>query len=489
MSGAASITPGGNLLTISQNSSRAIINWGSFSIAGGETTLFQFNGAAGANSAVLNRVGIGNPSIIAGMLHSTVGSGGAVGGTVLILNPSGILFTPTATVNVGSLVATTLGVVDDRQFLDNSALSLSGSSTAGVRNQGSLSAAGNIFLIAHTVQNDGSITAGGTAGLAAGTQVTLAQSGRERLTVLAGSGTGTAVGVDNSASGQIQAVTAELKAAGGNIYALAINNSGLVRADSIRSENGRIALRASGGNIDNSGTLSANNGKGAGATVIVDGGHNAAAPSTVINSGTIEARGDAAGTKGGTVEILGDHVGLFDSALVDVSGEAGGGAALIGGDLHGANPAVPNAQRTFVGPDATIKADALASGDGGKIVVWADDITRFYGTASGRGGATGGQGGFAEVSGKNLLDFQGGVDLTAPSGKAGTLLLDPNNITISTDPSANTTGFTPGSDNTEAFADDPGVDSVFHINSDGTSAGSSFQNVGNGATICTPGEQ
>src|SRR5438105_11720702 len=100
-SGAAVITPGANLLTISQSSDRSIINWGSFNIANGETTLFQFNGAAGANSAVLNRINIGNPSIIAGMLRSTVGPGGPVGGTVMIFNPSGILFTPTATVNVG----------------------------------------------------------------------------------------------------------------------------------------------------------------------------------------------------------------------------------------------------------------------------------------------------------------------------------------------------------------------------------------------------
>src|SRR5439155_2281635 len=124
---------------------------------------------------------------------------------------------------------------------------------------------------------------------------------------------------------------AELKAAGGNIYALAINNGGVVRANTITHEGGHIYLRASGGNIQNSGILAANKANGAGGSVTVDGGHNAADPSTVISSGTIEARGGAAGTKGGTVQILGDHVGLFNNALVDVSGDAGGGTALIGG--------------------------------------------------------------------------------------------------------------------------------------------------------------
>src|SRR5215475_6758267 len=97
--GAASFNPIGNVLTINQTSSRAVINWNSFNIANGESTIFQFNGLAGAHSAVLNRVNIGNPSTIAGMLQSTIGPNGPIGGTVLILNPSGILFTPTAQVN------------------------------------------------------------------------------------------------------------------------------------------------------------------------------------------------------------------------------------------------------------------------------------------------------------------------------------------------------------------------------------------------------
>ena len=35
-----------------------------------------------------------------------------------------------------------------------------GTSTAGIQNQGNLNALGDIFLIAHTVQNSGTISAG-----------------------------------------------------------------------------------------------------------------------------------------------------------------------------------------------------------------------------------------------------------------------------------------------------------------------------------------
>jgi hypothetical protein len=50
---------------------------------------------------------------------------------------------------------------------------------------------------------------------------------------------------------------------------------------------------------------------------------------------------------------------------------------------------------------------------------------------SAKGGSVSGNGGFVEVSGKENLMFQGKVNTTASNGLAGTLLLDPANITIS----------------------------------------------------------
>src|SRR5207248_849691 len=123
------------------------------------------------------------------------------------------------------------------------------------------------------------ITAGDHAGLAAGTTVTLAQSGSERLRVVAGTaGTSAASGVENTAEGTINAVTTELKAAGGNIYALAINNGGAIRANTITREGGHVFLRADGGRV--------------------------------VNSGSIEARGLGQNSKGGEVQITGGDVKL-----------------------------------------------------------------------------------------------------------------------------------------------------------------------------------
>ena len=66
------------------------------------------------------------------------------------------------------------------------------------------------------------------------------------------------------------------------------------------------------------------------------------------------------------------------------------------------------------------------------MVVWSDGKTSFAGTIKANGGASGGDGGQVEVSGKTHLDFKpsGQVGTLAPQGKNGSLLLDPKNIIV-----------------------------------------------------------
>ncbi|MEI9962939.1 MAG: filamentous hemagglutinin N-terminal domain-containing protein [Limisphaerales bacterium] len=312
------------LTTISQSSDTAIINWNSFNIDGQESTVFQFNGAAGANSAVLNLVNAeAGSSTIAGLLQSTVGANGSIGGTVMILNPAGILFTPTAQVNVGSLVATTLGLADQNEFLNRSTLHFSGDSTAGVtiQNQANINALGDIFLIAHTVQNSGTLTAGNEVGLAAGTTVTLMQSGMERLAVVAGMTTQEQppVGVNNTEGGQINAVITELKAAGGNIYALAINNGGVVRATGLVNENGRIFFRAIDSSTGRKGVVSSTG--TINRTLNIDGPN---APLDVIIEGSQVTLGGTVAISPGTLTVTtASGTGLNDTGDIHINDNTG----------------------------------------------------------------------------------------------------------------------------------------------------------------------
>ena len=169
----------------------------------------------------------------------------------------------------------------------------------------------------------------------------------------------------------------------------------------------------------------------------------------VNNTGVIQARGVE--EKGGAVYLLADDAGiaLGNGSKIDVSGAKGGGTVLVGGNWQGGGSEV-HASRVGVAAGATIKADATGKGDGGKVVLWSDGATDFRGSISARGGASGGDGGRVEVSGKKHLTYAGKVNTLAPKGRTGELLLDPADITISAAADDHITGGTPfeNSDNT-----------------------------------------
>jgi filamentous hemagglutinin family protein len=98
--GQASITTQGNRMTVT-SSSNAILNWQSFSIGAGQSVRFD---QPTSSSQVLNRVLGNDPSHIFGQLSSN--------GRVWLLNPNGVLFGPTARVDVAGLVASTLNISD-----------------------------------------------------------------------------------------------------------------------------------------------------------------------------------------------------------------------------------------------------------------------------------------------------------------------------------------------------------------------------------------
>lgn len=92
--------PAGSSLTITQTTPRAIVNWQSFSIGQGNTATFH---QPDSSSAILNRVTGNTTSSIAGQLNAN--------GQVFLVNPNGIVITPTGTVKTGGgFVASTLDI-------------------------------------------------------------------------------------------------------------------------------------------------------------------------------------------------------------------------------------------------------------------------------------------------------------------------------------------------------------------------------------------
>ncbi len=350
---------------------------------------------------ILGRVVGGNPSIINGLMQVMGGNS-----NLFLMNPAGIVFGPNAQLNVPAdflaTTATGIGFENDSWF-----------NAVETNNYSTLN--GNPNQFAFDVDQPGSILNAASLTVSEGQDVTLLG--------------GTAVN------------TGELNASGGKITVASVPGSSRIRISQagsllsleidqpqgsagqilpIRPTDLALLLTEGAAGLETGLTAYAD-----GTVQLIDSGITIPTDAgTTIASGTI----DASGEQGGNVNVLGKKVGLV-GAKIDASGTHGGGTVLIGGDYKGQGT-VPNASQTFVSSDSIINVDAQLNGDGGKVIVWADQTTQFFGDITARGGSQLGDGGFVEISGKQNLDFDGKVNVRATSGLNGTILFDPQNIFI-----------------------------------------------------------
>jgi filamentous hemagglutinin family protein len=263
-----------NTTTIVQTTPKAIIEWQGFGIGAGETVNFQ---QPSTSSVTLNRVVGADASGIFGTLTAN--------GQVFLVNPNGILFGPTSSVSVGGIVASTLAITNN-SFLAGTN-EFAGGNSGVVLNQGNITAAdgGYVALLGAQVSNEGVIVAKlGTVALASGTAVTLDVANDKLLNVTVSQGVLDAL-VQNG--GTIQSdgglVIMSAKNAGA-LLATVVNNTGVIRAQTISNTAGRISLV---GDMVNGG-------------VMVGGTLDASAP-VGGNGGVIETRGSNVKVADGTV--------------------------------------------------------------------------------------------------------------------------------------------------------------------------------------------
>lgn len=394
---------------INQSTKKSIINWNSYNVLKGESVIYQ---EPNAKSISLNRVLGGQAATILGKIQSN--------GQVWLVDPNGVLFGKGATVNAAGLLATTADIANS-DFMGGKYQFGIASPNAGasVVNQGTITTqGGSTVLAAPNVDNEGTVTARlGTVAVGAGKTFAVDFDG-DNLLNFAVTAPAANAQIKNAGTIAADGGTVQLTARSvGNIVDNVINTTGIVQANSVSIKNG---------------------------TVILDGGANGG----VTVGGTVSAQGLTAGTTGGTVQVTGAAIDLTIGANINVSGQAGGGLALIGGNFHGAGP-LPNAQTVTIAQGATIDADATANGNGGEVAVWSQQQTNFNGAITARGGPNGGNGGYVETSSAaDLAIGTGTVNTLAPNGQVGTWLLDPENIDIVA--SGGTGG--PG----DAFGDNPG---------------------------------
>ncbi len=341
---------------------------------------------------VLARVSGGDPSIINGALQITGSQA-----NLYLINPSGVLFGPDAALNLpGNLTATTADSIGfgggsfdvlgdpDYALLTGSPQTLlfHVAAPGAVVNAGDLQleSGRSLILAGGTALNTGSVTVpGGEVAIAAvpGTQLL-------RL-----SPSGSLLSYDVAAPTAASAIT-------GLSLPELLTGSGLDTGATV--ENGTVEI--------------------AQVAIPTDVG-------TVIVTGRL----DVSGPEGGTLALVGDTTGAI-AALLTAAGTDGGNI-YIGGSRTGDGP-LPNADVTYIDADSVV--DVSGQTTGGEIIVWADQATRIDGQLLARGGQ---QGGFVETSSLGDLSVTQTPDISSAAGPAGTWLVDPLNLTIGLENTAN----------------------------------------------------
>jgi filamentous hemagglutinin family protein len=396
--GAATISRQQATMTINQSTSRAAIDWHTFDIGSQAHVNIR---QPSTDSVLFNRILGNNPSQIFGGLTAN--------GQVYLSNPSGFYFAPSASVNVGGLVATTHQLSLDEFMAGRDRFSRNGS-TGRILNEGHLKAAlgGYIALLAPEVRNHGVIMAElGTVALAAGEAYELRFDPARRLE--------------------------GLRVEPAQIRTLVENKQAVL------APGGLIVLSAQGASQ-------------------LQG-------SVVRHDGTLEA--SSLVSKGGRIMLEGDAITLGAHSTTTASGATGGGEVLVGGGWQGSGE-MRQATTVTMASDSHIDVSATQRGDGGTAVLWSDvrnpaGSTRVAGTILANGGHEEGDGGRVETSGYHLDVDQAQVMAGAPRGQGGLWLLDPVGDTTLSDASSIVSSLNSGT-NVEYFVDNGHLTVATNIN-------------------------
>ena len=402
--------------TITQTTARGVINWTDLSVTAGSSLIFN---QPSKDAITLNRViGLGGditPTKIDGTLSAN--------GQVWILNPTGVLIGSTGVVNVGGLLASTLDLTEQAFDVANETktdFSLTGTSTASVVNNGSITAAnsGYAVLAGSRVENKGLIQANlGTVALGSGQALTMSFSGDKLISFLvptaSGVATGSSIGAGSVDLGIMNDSTGKLIADGGRVLVTAgvaantaagtINVKGLVQARSASNQNGEIVLDAG-----------------------LDG--------SVVVEGKLDANGLSSGERGGTINVTGQSVSIKSDGSLLARGMTGGGQITMGrGPITGATSTTTTLSALS---GSTFDASAVQTGAGGTITLLSDynDPASFIaanGTFYADGGSSSGAGGTISAFFSKIDLSNSSGSLSVRPGQAAKLVFNSNSLEIS----------------------------------------------------------
>ncbi len=277
-------------MTVNQDSKRLAIDWAGFDIANDESVTFR---QPDRDSVALNRVVGDAASVIDGALSGN--------GHVYVINPNGVLFGKNASVDVGSLVASTARISnrDMTNFAgaDGITMAIPEDSSAKVINAGTIRAEGGLVVLhAAEIENSGTITnPAGTTALAAARNLSLSADTAGKINFTVDGALAKAKALNSGmfkADGGYLVMTAR---SAGDVMSTVVNNTSTMEAKTLRqNEKGEILL---------------------------DGGDNG----VIELSGTIDASGMEAGQSAGSIKAIGAETHVKDGATLHATGAVDGG--------------------------------------------------------------------------------------------------------------------------------------------------------------------
>ncbi|MFH0133609.1 filamentous hemagglutinin N-terminal domain-containing protein [Variovorax sp. VaC1] len=437
--GNVTVMQNGGVMTINQPLQRGIVNWQTFSIGpGGVVNIAQPSTAA----VLLNRVVGDGLSIQASRIDGTLrtylaSNPNLPGGSVFLINPSGIVFGNGASVNVGGLVASTLKITDDnfmpagsenKAFGKNDQLIFVGdtaNSVAQVKLEAgatiTASPGGTVALLGGSVRNEGNINvARGSVGLVSASKVTMnLDFDGDGLTTFK-------VPVD----GQTTFKLADLQASDPTATAQLMNVGSTDKSNKqwgvVSADGGRVVLMAAAADTDarqlvvsqtgvvRARSLSTRNGE-----IVLDAGQSKVGSNEMLLGGTLDASGTDAGVAGGSITAQADYVRL--TGIADAGGSQGGNIQVTG------------VNAVSMSPDALWSANATGANGAGGTVGFSADFVHVSGQVQARGAGSG-AGGTVTTSARQLeISDQAKIDAAGGATGANGVWVANSNSTLNVD--------------------------------------------------------
>ena len=439
--GSAKMTYSKDHLNIDQSSAKAIINWQSFSVGTNKSVHFD---QPTADSIALNRVTGDFTSEIAGKVTAD--------GSVVLVNPNGIVITADGTVDTANFTGSTLNITDQDFIQGNYTFSKNGKNGV-IDNRGTIKVddGGYVALLGGAIKNDGRVTAHlGKVGFAGGEKIVMSFGDNDFLRVeIPTAKFKTLKDADGNPLSATLDINGTISASGGlvemkvadasDLLRQIISVKGIVKAHTIQQKDGVISIGGGDITLTDTAKLSVDADKG-------DAGRIKVHAQNIRSQADFSA--NAKQGKGGNIDVTAKKglVHLVSGSFL-ADGHKQGGRIRIGGSFQGggynkkvsylsdkdkklfverwgAYKVLASAKTTTIKSPVKMSANSV-NGDGGTVVVWADDTTTNKGTISATGKSSGGS---VEVSGKKILAESGLGKIKL--GNGGTVLLDPKNARI-----------------------------------------------------------